>query len=87
MTAKETGIMGENILELTGVTKRFAGVRALSQVDLELKAGEILALLGENGAGKSTLVKVLGGVTNPKKAGSCLKDAESVFPSRVKLRS
>ena len=55
----------KKILELRGITKRFAGVRALGGVDLELYAGEILALLGENGAGKSTLMKILSGVYKP----------------------
>lgn len=56
---------GVKILELRGITKRFAGVSALSQVDLDLQEGEVLALLGENGAGKSTLMKILSGVHQP----------------------
>lgn len=48
-----------------GIDKNFPGVRALHQVNLELHAGEVLALLGENGAGKSTLIKVLGGAHVP----------------------
>lgn len=61
--------MGETILKMTGITKRFPGVLALDHVNFDLKKGEIHALIGENGAGKSTLMKVLGGVHAPD-AGS-----------------
>lgn len=53
--------MGETILEMRKVTKRFPGVIALKDVSIELRKGEILAVCGENGAGKSTLMKVLSG--------------------------
>lgn len=54
--------MAEYILEMRGITKEFPGVKALENVNLKVKAGEIHSLCGENGAGKSTLMKVLSGV-------------------------
>src|ERR1700712_1882844 len=50
------------ILEMRAITKEFPGVKALSDVNLTVKADEIHAICGENGAGKSTLMKVLSGV-------------------------
>lgn len=53
------------LLDFVGVEKHFGGTYALKSVSLDLKAGEILALLGENGAGKSTLIKTLAGIHKP----------------------
>lgn len=54
--------MGQYLLEMRHIVKEFPGVRALDQVCLQVKPGEIHALVGENGAGKSTLMKILSGV-------------------------
>jgi len=55
----------ETLLTVRGLNKAFAGVQALRNVDFELRAGEVHALVGENGAGKSTLIKVLTGAHAP----------------------
>ena len=54
--------MDDMILEMKNITKEFPGVRALTNVTLDVKRGEIHALCGENGAGKSTLMNVLSGI-------------------------
>jgi D-xylose transport system ATP-binding protein len=56
------------LLELRGVSKRFGAVQALSDVDFEVRPGEVVGLVGDNGAGKSTLVKVMSGI-HPADAG------------------
>ena len=70
----------ENMLiQMTHISKSFPGVAALDDVPLELKSGEIHALLGENGAGKSTLIKILTGVEE-RDGGSVLLEGAPIFP-------
>ena len=57
--------MAEPILSLRGVSKNFGAVAALTDIELDVNPGEVVALVGDNGAGKSTLVKVLAGVHQP----------------------
>jgi len=71
------------LLEMRGISKCFPGVVALQGVSLSLRAGEVLALMGENGAGKSTLMKILGGVQPPDE-GEIRIDGQPVVLSSVK---
>lgn len=64
------------LLSMQGVTKTYPGVTALDNVSFEVRAGEVVGLIGENGAGKSTLMKVLGGVVAPS-SGRIVIDGQS----------
>ncbi|SHJ49540.1 rhamnose ABC transporter ATP-binding protein [Palleronia salina] len=78
---KDTETTATPVLRLSGVTKTFPGVTALSQVELALYPGQVTALIGENGAGKSTLVKILTGIYQPDE-GQIVVDGDPVrFPS------
>lgn len=64
-TKPATGRSHERILSMRGIGKKFGAVQALTDIELEVYAGEVVAIVGDNGAGKSTLVKVLAGVHPP----------------------
>ena len=69
--------MGDVILTMKGIDKSFPGVHPLDQVDLEVRKGEVHALMGENGAGKSTLMKVLTGIYH-KDSGTITYEGKEV---------
>ncbi len=76
-TTDTTG--GAPVLRLDGISKRFAGIVALNRVALTVRAGEVMALVGENGAGKSTLVKTLTGIYQPDEGGIYLNGERVAF--------
>ena len=71
--------MKESIVQLKDVRKTFPGVVALSKMQLDVRKGEILGLIGENGAGKSTLIKVLTGVYHPDEGQIIVEGQERQF--------
>src|SRR5438270_14033091 len=73
--------MAEPILEMIGVSKRFGGAVALTDVDFVLNAGEIHGLVGENGAGKSTMMKIIAGVHTQFDGAMRLRGRDVRFPS------
>ncbi len=74
------------VMKATGLTKRYGQVTALDGADFELRAGEILAVIGDNGAGKSSLIKCLSGATIPDE-GSIFLDGQQIhFKSPIDAR-
>jgi len=78
--------MSQIVMQARGLVKRYGQVTALDGADFELRAGEILAVIGDNGAGKSSLIKCLSGATVPDE-GEILLDAQRVqFKSPIDAR-
>ena len=74
-------------MRVRGITKSFGGVRALRGVDLEIRSGEVHALLGENGAGKSTLIKILSGVQRHDEGSIEIAGQPASFDSPAQSRA
>ncbi|NDR55429.1 sugar ABC transporter ATP-binding protein [Aliiruegeria sabulilitoris] len=68
-------------IRLKAISKTFPGVRALNNVFMEMRAGEVISIVGQNGAGKSTLMDVLGGVIQPDSGGIFFDETPVVFAS------
>ena len=78
--------MSEPLVKMRGITKRFGGVTALANVDLDAYAGEVLAIVGDNGAGKSTLIKALSGAVIPDSGTVFLEGRPVNFSSPLDAR-
>jgi len=76
----------EHLLALRDISKKFGAVRALTGVDLDVYAGEVVAIVGDNGAGKSTLVKILAGVHPPDSGAITFGGAVTTIPTPTHSR-
>src|SRR3990170_3002675 len=77
----------EDVLRVEGVAKRFGPVTALRDINLRLRKGEVLGLLGDNGAGKSTLIKILSGFHKPDEGRIIVRGEEVELKSVDHARS
>jgi len=78
---RDLAATGELLLSLRGICKNFGAVSALTDIDLNVHAGEVVALVGDNGAGKSTLVKILSGVHRPTSGTIEVRGEAVVLPN------
>ena len=79
--------MAEDVLQVENIAKRFGPVTALRDVNLHLRKGEVLGLLGDNGAGKSTLIKIISGFQKPDEGRLLLRGEEVELKSVDHARS
>ena len=80
-------MMSQTIVKMEGISKAFAGIKALDNVQIDLRQGEIHALMGENGAGKSTLMKIMTGVYSRDSGKMYLQNASSNQLEEVEIKS
>ena len=71
----------EDLLQLKNIYKNFGNVKVLKDVNINIKKGEVVALIGDNGAGKSTLMKVLSGLYKPSKGSLFFNGNQEVLES------
>ena len=74
---------GEAVLRVNNISKTFPGVKALKNINLELRKGEVLVLVGENGAGKSTLVKIISGIYAADEGGRMELNGQPYVPKNI----
>lgn len=78
---------GQPMLRVEHLVKRFGGLTAVNDVSMEVRAGEVVGLVGDNGAGKSTLIKMISGVYKPDEGRIFLADREITMASPMEARS
>ena len=79
--------MESYLLEMKDISKSFGAVKALKKASLNLRSGEVLALMGENGAGKSTLMNVLSGSLHPDEGEILLEGVKREIKNPIQARS
>ena len=79
--------MSDTVVKMEGISKAFAGIKALDNVQIELRKGEVHALMGENGAGKSTLMKIMAGVYSRDAGKMLLLNEETKQMEEVEMKS
>lgn len=79
--------MSDTVVKMEGISKAFAGIKALDNVQIELRKGEVHALMGENGAGKSTLMKIMTGVYTRDAGKMYLLNEESKHMEEIEMKS
>ncbi|MDR0448051.1 MAG: sugar ABC transporter ATP-binding protein [Treponema sp.] len=86
-TKTSPGTQREVILSILGISKLFSGVKVLDEVNLDIRRGEIMGLIGENGAGKSTLIKIISGIYQPSRGKLALEGKEVSIPDYITAKS